>query len=243
TVALRGGPRQQRRQLVAVLDQRRGEEERAVADPRQDALTLREATERVDRHRRPDDRGEIGQRGHRAPDLLEHQAGLEETQAASAHVLGERHAEESGVGQPLPFVGADAVVGGLDRAQPLARQRFAQDLQRQVGDRALIVVELEIHVVPQCRGTRGIPRPKSAIRSRWTSFVPPPNVRKSVPWYARSRRPRSGASPEPRSIPAEPNTSSRSRYASQKNSVPNTLVALESAGLTDALVTAFQLIS
>src|SRR5262249_35229472 len=135
-------------------------------------------------------------------------------------------------------------VGGLDRAQPLARQRFAQDLQRQVGDGALVLVELEVHVfLSQWRGTRGMPRPKSAIRSRWTSFVPPPNVRNSVPWYARSRRPRSGATPVPRSTPAEPNTSSRSRYASQKNSVPNTLVALESAGLIEALVTAFQLIS
>jgi hypothetical protein len=29
------------------------------------------------------------------------------------------------------------------------------------------------------RGMRGKPRPKSPIRSRWISFVPPPNVRMS----------------------------------------------------------------
>src|SRR5262249_18415526 len=170
-----------------------------------------------------------------------HQAGLDDAEATSAHVLRERYAEQAGLRQTSPFVGPDSVVGDLDRAQPLARQRFAQDLQRQVGDGALVLVELQIH--RQWRGTRGIPRPKSAIRSRWTSLVPPPNVRNSVPWYARSRRPRSGASLVPRRTPAEPNTSRRRRYASQKNSVPNTLVALESAGLTEALVTAFQLIS
>ena len=45
--------------------------------------------------------------------------------------------------------------------------------QRAIADLALQILRESL--------TRGIPRPKSAIRSRCTSFVPPPKVRKSVP--------------------------------------------------------------
>ena len=43
----------------------------------------------------------------------------------------------------------------------------------------LIFRGFEVHVrsQSQCRGTRGRPRPKRAMRSRWTSFTPPPKVR------------------------------------------------------------------
>ena len=62
-----------------------------------------------------------------------------------------------------------------------------------------------------------------AMMSRWTSFVPPPKVRINVARYIRSRRPRNAASGEPRRrYPVCPITSSSNRYASTKNSLPNT---------------------
>src|SRR5262249_32106357 len=206
-VALRGGPRQERRQLVALLDQRGTDDQRAVADPRQDTLALRRAPERVDRHCRPDHRVEVGQRRDRAPDLLEDQTGLDDPEplppTSSARGTPSRPAWASRFHSSAPTRSSVASIA-RSRSRVSDSRRISSPRSAMARWFSSSSRSMRSTPVPQCRGTRGMPRPKSAIRSRWTSFVPPPNVRNSVPWYARSSRPRSGASLVPRSTPAEP---------------------------------------
>ena len=76
----------------------------------------------------------------------------------------------------------------LDRTLALVAALFREDLVGERIDRLLVIVVAEIHAVfllpvrpyvrlcirLYMRGTRGRPRPKSPMRSRCTSLVPPP---------------------------------------------------------------------
>ena len=157
----RGSSRRSRRRAAA---------RRAARRCRTRAIGSAPITRRVVRDRRD-----------RATDLLEHERGLEEAVPAAALRLGERDAEHarrrrasptargrSSRRRPRPPSGARA------RARPRgsawrgpAGPAAPREKEKSTCSRLLLLTE----------GRSGMPRPNTAIRSRCTSFTPPPNVR------------------------------------------------------------------
>ncbi len=105
--------------------------------------------------------------------------GLEEAVAPAALRLGERDAEHARVGELRPQLAVEVLVAALDLLQTLVGELTLEDLRGQTLQVLLFLREGEVHLIRSVRyrGASGMPRPNTAIRSRCTSFTPPPNVR------------------------------------------------------------------
>ena len=171
------GRRRRRRLGIAVFGQRRGEDGLALGHAGEQALALLVVAELGDRHGAEDHGGVVRHGRHRASDLLEHEGGLQDAEAAAADILGEGDPDQSRLGQLGPQVAVEPLGRGLDLLQALVGDLVAQDLGGQLLDLLLLLAEREVHYK-----LLGILRPKTAMRSRCTSLVPPPKVRISVPW-------------------------------------------------------------
>src|SRR5262249_14406223 len=106
-------------------------------------------------------------------DLFEHDARLEEAEAAAAHRLGHRDADDAGLRERLPQVAVEAVVLGDDLLRALERGGVGEDLGREVAEILLVGGEGEVHQ----RSALGKPSVNWEIRSRCISLTPPPKVR------------------------------------------------------------------
>ena len=75
--------------------------------------------------------------------LLEHQAQLDQPEAAAPVLLGKRQREQPGVGEGPPEVAVDALVAPLDLLDPLDRGLAVEDLRRQIADCLLLLRKLK----------------------------------------------------------------------------------------------------
>src|SRR5581483_981961 len=93
-----------------------------------------------------------------APDLLEHQALLDDPVAATAGRLGQADAEQPGLGQGLEHVAVEAVDARLHLAQALLDDLVLEDALGQVADGVLLLAEAEVHrSVPSTAGPGACP--------------------------------------------------------------------------------------
>ena len=99
------GRRRRRERVAQRLDERGGDDARAVGDTFE-VLVTAEVRERgaAEAHHR-----ERGHRRRRTPDLLQHDARLQEAESATPDRLGERDPDEAGVGHRAPEVVVDGI--------------------------------------------------------------------------------------------------------------------------------------
>ena len=103
--------------------ERRGEHGLARDDAGQPAGLLAVGAELGERSGRPRPWASTGTGATRRPCCLEHEADLDEPEPAAAVGLGQRDAEQAGVGELLPELAVDAVLAGLDLLHPLDGHR------------------------------------------------------------------------------------------------------------------------
>ena len=99
------GRRRRGERVAHRLDERGGDDARAVGD----TFEMLVAAEVRERGRAEPHHRERGHRRRRAPDLLQHDARLEEAEPAAADRLGQRDADEAGVGHRAPQLVVDGV--------------------------------------------------------------------------------------------------------------------------------------
>jgi hypothetical protein len=111
-------------------------------------------------------RGEVGNGRHGAPDLLEHDGGLEEPVAEAAVRLGHRHPEQAGRGQRAPELAVEAVGTGVDLLEPLGRELALQDLRGEGPQVLLLVGKVEVHWSSPPGSGRVVSEGRGACRDR-----------------------------------------------------------------------------
>ena len=121
--------------------------------------------------------------------------GVEHTEAGSAELLGHEAAHHAEPGQLLPRVAIEALAGVAQLAHARDRQALGEEAPHGVVEQALLVRECEVHYA---RGSRGMPRPRSAMMFFWICAVPPPMISPSWNIQWNSQRPPSRARAESR---------------------------------------------
>jgi len=129
--AIGAGERRGSRRIVAqrLLEPAR-EEHLARGDPRQPALLLRLRAELSQRKGAERQHGPQRNRGHSPSRLLEQHTQPEQPEAASAHGIRERRADQVGLRELRPEIGVDAHVADLDLLQPVGGRAVLEDLPR-----------------------------------------------------------------------------------------------------------------
>ena len=127
------------------------------------------------------DRGEIRHLRDGAADFFEHERNLEEPETRTAVGFGCRDTEQAGVGQRGPRLAIEPLAVGFELFVAIGRDEIGEDLPRQTNVWFLVLRSVRNPSMSPHRSDRGMPKPNIAIRSRWSSLVPPPNVKINNP--------------------------------------------------------------
>jgi hypothetical protein len=127
------------------LAERRRQHDVSGDDAREPRLALGGGAELGDRQRAQRQRRPQGYRGHATPLLLQHQAQLDEPEAAAADVLGQAQAEQVRVGELPPQLAVEPVSRALDLLDAIHGGMTAEDLLGERFDDQLLVVQVEVH--------------------------------------------------------------------------------------------------
>ena len=146
--AARGPHRRHGRRAGRGAGQGGGQDHVAGDDAGQPAGALGLRAEAGERERAQHEGGPQRHRRHRVALRLQQQAELHQAVAGAAVGLGDGQPEQVGVGQRLPQVAVDALVAGLHGGDPLGVDQAGEEAGRGLGDRQLLVGQLEVHQAP-----------------------------------------------------------------------------------------------